>query len=54
MSSVEQSGEHGSPLGVDGVARLDVVLRQNELEWRHITDAIAANVVVQSPTGQPQ
>ena len=51
MSSVEQSGERGSPLGVDGLARLDVALRQNELEWRHITDAIAVNVVVQSTTG---
>src|SRR5712672_300345 len=51
MTSVEQSGELGSPLGVDGVAGLDVVLRQNELEWRHITDAIAVNVVVQSTTG---
>ena len=51
MSSVEQSGERESPLGVDGIARLDVVLRQNELEWRHITDAIAVNVVVQGPTG---
>jgi formate hydrogenlyase transcriptional activator len=51
MSSVEQSGERGSPLGVDGIARLEVVLRQNELEWRHITDAIAVNVVVQSLTG---
>jgi formate hydrogenlyase transcriptional activator len=51
MSSVEQSGERGSPLGVDGLARLDIVLRQNELEWRHITDAIAVNVVVQSTTG---
>src|ERR1700681_2562646 len=50
MSSVEQSGERGSPLGVDGIARLDVVLRENELEWRHITDAIAVNVVVQSTT----
>lgn len=35
-------------MGVDG---LDVVLRQNELEWRHITDAIAVNVVVQNPMG---
>jgi formate hydrogenlyase transcriptional activator len=51
MSSVERSGERASPLEVDGVARLDVVLRQNELEWRHITDAIAVNVVVQGPTG---
>src|SRR6266550_6402913 len=51
MSSVEQSGERESPLGIDGIARLDVVLRQNELEWRHITDAIAVNVVVQSTTG---
>ena len=51
MTSVEQSGERGSPLGVEGVAGLDVVLRQNELEWRHITDAIAVNVVVQSTTG---
>src|SRR6267378_2433542 len=51
MSSVERSVESGSDLGVDGVARLDVVLRQNELEWRHITDAIAVNVVVQSTTG---
>src|SRR4029077_18850502 len=51
MSSVEQPVERGSPLGAEGVARLDVVLRQNELEWRHITDAIAVNVVVQSPTG---
>ena len=51
MSSVEQSGQHGSGLGVEGLARLDVVLRQNELEWRHITDAIAVNVVVQSPAG---
>jgi DNA-3-methyladenine glycosylase I len=38
MSSVEQSTERGSPLGVEGVGGLDVVLRQNELEWRHITD----------------
>src|ERR1700681_3755314 len=52
MSSVEQSGERGSPLGVDGIARLDVVLRENELEWRHITDAIAVNVVVQSTAGK--
>lgn len=51
MSSVERSTERGSALGVDVIARLDVVLRQNELEWRHITDAIAVNVVVQSPTG---
>src|SRR6202158_2415748 len=51
MSSVEQSAEHGSVLGMDGVARLGLVLRQNELEWRHITDAIAVNVVVQSTTG---
>ena len=51
MSSVEQSADRGSDLGVEGIARLDVVLRQNELEWRHITDAIAVNVVVQSPTG---
>ena len=51
MSSVEQSGERESPLGVDGIARPDVVLRQNELEWRQITDAIAVNVVVQSTTG---
>jgi formate hydrogenlyase transcriptional activator len=51
MSSVEQSGERESALGGDGIARLDIVLRQNELEWRHITDAIAVNVVVQSPTG---
>src|SRR5258705_4116980 len=51
MTSVEQSGERGSALGVDGIARLDVVLRKNELEWRHITDAIAVNVVVQSTTG---
>src|SRR4029077_19645474 len=51
MSSVERSVESGSDLGVDGVARLDVVLRHNELEWRHITDAIAVNVVVQSTTG---
>jgi formate hydrogenlyase transcriptional activator len=43
MTSVEQSNEE--------LARLDVVLRRNELEWRHITDAIAVNVVVQSPTG---
>src|SRR3982075_3500620 len=51
MTSVEQSGERGSPLGVEGVAGLDIVLRQNELEWRHITDAIAVNVVVQSTIG---
>src|SRR6202048_354196 len=51
MSSVEQSAEHGSALGVGGGGRLDVVLRQNELEWRHITDAIAVNGVVQSTTG---
>ena len=51
MSSVERSVESGSDLGADGLARLDVVLRQNELEWRHITDAIAVNVVVQSTTG---
>jgi formate hydrogenlyase transcriptional activator len=51
MSSVEQSAERGPALGIEGIARLDVVLRQNELEWRHITDAIAVNVVVQSPTG---
>ncbi|MDB4871756.1 MAG: sigma54 specific transcriptional regulator, Fis family, partial [Gemmatimonadales bacterium] len=51
MSSVKQSGERGSPLGVEGIARLDVVLRQDELEWRHITDAIAVSVVVQSTTG---
>jgi PAS domain S-box-containing protein len=51
MSSVERSVERGSALEVEGVARLDVVLRQNELEWRHITDAIAVNVVVQSTTG---
>lgn len=51
MSSVEGAGERASPLGVDGLARLDVVLRENELEWRHITDAIAVNVVVQSLTG---
>src|SRR6476660_3006789 len=51
MTSVEQSGESGQALGVEGIARLDVALRQNELEWRHITDAIAVNVVVQSPTG---
>ena len=38
-------------MGVEGIARVDVVLRQSELEWRHITDAIAVNVVVQSPTG---
>jgi PAS domain S-box-containing protein len=51
MSSVEQSADRESALGVEGIARLDVVLRQSELEWRHITDAIAVNVVVQSPTG---
>ena len=51
MSSVEQPADRGSALEVEGLARLDVVLRQNELEWRHITDAIAVNVVVQSPTG---
>src|SRR4030081_3278568 len=51
MSSVKQSAEPGPALGVEGLARLDVVLRQNELEWRHITDAIAVNVVVQSTTG---
>ena len=51
MNSVERSGERGSPLEVDGIARLDVVLRENELEWRHIADAIAVNVVVQSTTG---
>jgi formate hydrogenlyase transcriptional activator len=51
MSSVEQSPERGLALGMEGIARLDVVLRQNELEWRHITDAIAVNVVVQSTTG---
>jgi formate hydrogenlyase transcriptional activator len=51
MSSVEQSADHASASGVEGIARLDVVLRRNELEWRHITDAIAVNVVVQSPTG---
>jgi hypothetical protein len=51
MSSVGQSGEGGPALGLEGLARLDVVLRENELEWRHITDAIAVNVVVQSPTG---
>lgn len=51
MSSVERSAERGSALGVDGIARLDVVLRQNELEWRHITDAIGVNGVVQSTTG---
>ena len=51
MSSVEQSAERAPILGVEGIAHLDVVLRENELEWRHITDAIAVNVVVQSPTG---
>jgi len=51
MSSVERSAERGSALEVDGLARLDLVLRENELEWRHITDAIALNVVVQSTTG---
>ena len=51
MSSVNGSNERGSPVGVDGIARLDAVLRENELEWRHITDAIAVNVVVQSTTG---
>jgi formate hydrogenlyase transcriptional activator len=51
MSSVEQSAERGPALGIEGLARLDVVLRENELEWRHITDAIAVNVVVQGPTG---
>jgi formate hydrogenlyase transcriptional activator len=51
MSSVERSVESESASGVDGLASLDVVLRQNELEWRHITDAIAVNVVVQSTTG---
>jgi formate hydrogenlyase transcriptional activator len=51
MSSVERSAERGPALEVEGIARLDVVLRQNELEWRHITDAIAVNVVVQSPMG---
>ena len=51
MSSVEQSAERGPALGVEGITRLEGVLRQNELEWRHITDAIAVNVVVQSPTG---
>src|SRR3982075_3308201 len=52
MTSVEQSGERGSPLGVEGVAGLDIVLRQNELEWRHITDAIAGKVAVQSTPGR--
>ena len=51
MSFAEQSVERASDLGVEGITRLDVVLRQNELEWRHITHAIAANVVVQNPTG---
>ena len=51
MSSIEHSSERGSELGIEGIAGLDVLLRQNELEWRHITDAIAVNVVVQSPTG---
>jgi formate hydrogenlyase transcriptional activator len=51
MSSVDGSIERGPPVGVDGIARLDAVLRENELEWRHITDAIAVNVVVQSTTG---
>src|ERR1700719_2143711 len=51
MSSAERSVESGSASGADGIARLDLVLRENELEWRHITDAIAVNVVVQSPTG---
>jgi hypothetical protein len=30
MSSVEQSGERESPLGIDGLARLDVVLDSDE------------------------
>jgi PAS domain-containing protein len=51
MRSVEQSPERALALGIEGIARLDVVLRQNELEWRHITDAISVNVVVQSTTG---
>ena len=51
MSTVERSIGHDSALGVDGIARLDLVLRESELEWRHITDAIAVNVVVQSTTG---
>src|SRR6202022_3739826 len=52
MSSVERTVEHGSASEVDGIARLDVVLRENELERRHITDAIAVNVFVQSTTGR--
>jgi formate hydrogenlyase transcriptional activator len=51
MESARQSVDRASASGVDGIAGLDVVLRENELEWRHITDAIAVNVVVQSPTG---
>jgi formate hydrogenlyase transcriptional activator len=51
MKSEELSVDHASATGDDGLARLDLVLRQNELEWRHITDAIAVNVVVQSTTG---
>jgi formate hydrogenlyase transcriptional activator len=51
MKSEELSVDHASAAGVDGIGRLDVALRQNELEWRHITDAIAVNVVVQSTTG---
>ncbi|HEX6626535.1 MAG TPA: sigma 54-interacting transcriptional regulator [Gemmatimonadaceae bacterium] len=51
MSSVEHSVARASELTSEGIARLDMALRQNELEWRHITDAIAVNVVVQSPTG---
>src|ERR1700693_427739 len=51
MSSVERSIERGSSVDVEAVAGLDLVRRKNELEWRHITDAIAVNVVVQSTTG---
>jgi formate hydrogenlyase transcriptional activator len=47
----ELEGHMKSRAGALTVDAPDVLLRKNELEWRHITDAIAVNVVVQSPTG---
>jgi formate hydrogenlyase transcriptional activator len=51
MSSIEPLDGRESATGREGLTSFDVMLRRNELEWRDITDAVAVNVVVQSPTG---